>query len=271
MDQRWFADGSPGALPRCGPGRDGAAGGAARGALAEGAGHDVAAGVAVGAGLGYPGRPMGEYTGGEQATSWSGKDPDSGTAYVVRPPGLPAGAVPMYDDDTQAVVGFRVGSGGVYRIYDLQGEMVGMYEEPLQTPLFDPLDFIFIFGGVFRALGKATFGAATRTAVVGGMRGVVATMGEATAAMLRASMRRLLAGELKFTTTTAARMATKGRHVPLQILKLAIRYGKRAPDPQGVAGAFEYTIPMARNGVDYTLKVVLREADNTILHFHYFK
>jgi hypothetical protein len=214
---------------------------------------------------------MGEYSGGEQATPWSGKDPDAGTAYIVRPPGLPAGATPLYDDDTQAVVGFRAGTQGVYRIYDLNGEMVGMYEEPLQTPLFDPLDFIFVFGGVFRALGKAAFGAATRTAVVGGMRAMVTTLGEATVAALRASTRRLLAGEIKFTATTAARMATKGRHVPVQILKLAIRYGKRAPDPQGVVGAFEYTIPMVRNGVDYTLKVVLREADNTILHFHYFK
>jgi hypothetical protein len=110
-----------------------------------------------------------------------------------------------------------------------------------------------------------------RTIVVGGMRGLVTPLGRGTVDALRASMRRLLPLELNFTKTTLAHMATKGRHVPVSILKLAIRYGKRAPDPDGVPGAFQYTIPMMRNGVEYTLKVVLREADKTVLHFHYFR
>lgn len=214
---------------------------------------------------------MDEYTGTEQAMSWSGTNADPGAIYVVRPPGLPPGAVPLYDDESEAIVGFRTGTSGVYNIYDLDGNNVGMYEEPLQTPLFDPIDLIFIFGGLFRSLGKAGVGVATRRAAAGGMRGLVVTLGRASLPMLRASVRQVLAGELKFTATTAARMAIKARYVPLHILKLAVRHGKRVPDPQGVIGAFEYTIPMTRNGVAYTLKVVLREADNTILHFHYFK
>jgi hypothetical protein len=217
-------------------------------------------------------RTMGEYTGSEQAFPWSGASPEPGVPFVVRPPGLPVAAVPLYDDDLQAVVGFRWESAtGVYRVYDLNGEFVSMYEEPLQTPLLDPIDLIFIFGGIFRAAVRGATGAATRTALAGGMRGLVVTLGEGAVAALRASMRRLLETDLKFTATTAARMAAKGRHVPVHILKLAIRHGKRIPDPQGIAGAFEYTVPMVRNGVGYTLKVVLREADNTVLHFHYFR
>lgn len=215
---------------------------------------------------------MGGYTGAEESTSWSGQSPEPEAVYVVRPPALPSVAVPIYDHESQAVIGFRwERTTGVYFIYDLHGEFVSIYEEPLQTPLFDPIDLVFVVGGAFRALARGAAGAATRkAAVVSGMRGLVTVVSEGALVALRASMRRLFSFELKFTVATSARMAAKGRHVPVHILKLAIRYGKRAPDPQGAAGAFEYSIPMIRNGVRYTLKVVLREADNTVLHFHYF-
>ena len=214
---------------------------------------------------------MENYTGVEQALPWNGVVPEPDGVYVVRPPGVPANAAPLYDDESQAVVGFRSGSQGVYRFYDLEGTMIGMYEEPLETPLFDPIDLIFVFGGLFRTLARVGSRTMTRVAIVGGIRGVVTNLSASVAVALRATLRRILAGELKFTATTSARMATKGRYVPVHILKLAIRHGNRALDPQGVVGAFEYTIPMIRNNVQYTLKVVLREADNTILHFHYFR
>ena len=74
---------------------------------------------------------------------------------------------------------------------------------------------------------------------------------------------------LKFTATTAAHMATKGRYVPVHILHLAIKYGKRSADPQKIKGAFLYTTKMLRNGKEYVLEVVVRESDWTILHFLY--
>jgi hypothetical protein len=214
------------------------------------------------------------YSGDEPAIPWSGSSPEGSVVFVVRPPRLPAGAVPLYDDDQQTVIGFRTESSGVYRIYDLEGNFVGMDEKGLETPLLDPIDFIFIFGGAFRILGRAGARAAVSAgarASVAGVRALITTVGEGIALALRATLRRLLAGELKFTATTAARMATKGRFVPVHILRLAVRYGARAVDPQGARAAFEYTIPMIKNGVQYTLKVVLRETDNTILHFHYFR
>ena len=76
-------------------------------------------------------------------------------------------------------------------------------------------------------------------------------------------------GPLNFTVTTARYMEEPARRVPHHILKLAIRLGTRSPDPQGVTGAFRYVIPMFRNGREYTLEVVIREADKTVLHFLY--
>jgi hypothetical protein len=213
-----------------------------------------------------------EYTGTEPATTWNGRTNEPAAAFVVRPPGLPASAVPLYDDEERAVIGYRWESvRGVYRIYDLNGEMVGMTEDGLETPLLDPIDLIFLAGGLVRALGRASAGVAARATVVGGMRALIRTLGAPLIATLRASLRQLVAGEIKFTATTAAHMAEKGRYVPVHILRLAIRHGTRVADTRGAAGAFQYTTQMFKNGVPYTLKVVLREADNTILHFHYFR
>ncbi len=62
----------------------------------------------------------------------------------------------------------------------------------------------------------------------------------------------------------------------MTILKLAVRFGVREADPQGVPGAFQYTIKMfkavttigapARESV---LRVVVRERNWTVLHFDY--
>jgi hypothetical protein len=57
------------------------------------------------------------------------------------------------------------------------------------------------------------------------------------------------------------------RHVPVHILHLALKYGRRARDPQRVQGAFPYTIKMLKNGKEYALEIVVREKDWTILHF----
>ena len=73
-------------------------------------------------------------------------------------------------------------------------------------------------------------------------------------------------------------MANPGRMVPVHILHLAIKFGRRGPDPQKVAGVFRYEVPMIRlvkRGSVYvretkTLEVVVRESDWTILHFMYF-
>ena len=62
-------------------------------------------------------------------------------------------------------------------------------------------------------------------------------------------------------------MEMRGRHVPVHIPHLALEYGRRAPDPQRVQGAFLYTIKMLKNGMEYALEIVVREKDWTILHF----
>lgn len=142
-----------------------------------------------------------------------------------------------------------------------------MEEVGLESPLLDPIDLIVLFGGLLRAIGKGTGSIAARavgrgSVVIGGR-----TLSAAVTGAMRTAFRRLSVQSLKFTATTAERMATRGRYVPVHILHLALKYGRRSPDPQRVQGAFLYTIKMLKNGKEYALEVIVREKDWTILHF----
>ncbi len=80
---------------------------------------------------------------------------------------------------------------------------------------------------------------------------------------------RTLAGQLRFTKTTAAHMANPGRYVPRHILANAIKYGKRMPDPQGAKGAIKIVTQMTKNEKNLNLEIIYRKSDKTILHFLY--
>lgn len=212
-------------------------------------------------------------------TSQQSEDP----VWVV-PPGVRPGSVSIYDtEDTHAVIGFKYSSGGYWEVFDLEGKLVEAGEIGLEQPLIDPIDIVagLLTGGLLsggRAASKAvTKGAAgmveraaAETAAEAGFRALLRTIGRKSIDAIRATYRALkFRGPLNFTVTTAQRMADPARRVPEYILKLALRFGKREADPQKAAGAFRYAITMFKNGKPYTLEVVIREADRTILHFLY--
>ena len=88
---------------------------------------------------------------------------------------------------------------------------------------------------------------------------------------MTAVFRDLLMGTLRFTPKAAQRMGESGRFVPVSILKIAIKYGARDADPGGGAGCMRYSVKMLRNEKEYTLRVIYRLKDSTIVHFHYEK
>jgi hypothetical protein len=214
------------------------------------------------------------YTGTEKACELEDVASEEGAVFEVRPPKIPAEAVPVYDDVLNAVVGYRYEStGGVYRLLDLDGNIVGIEEKGLETPLIDPIDLLFFMGGIFRGIGKGAVTGVARTAskvvATGAARVTTKRLVAVVVSSMRTVFKRLSVQSLKFTETTAARMATRGRYVPVHILHLALKYGKRVADPQGVKGAFLYTINLVKNGEEYALEIVVREKDWTILHFLY--
>lgn len=227
------------------------------------------------------------YTGDEPAVRLmpQGLPTGAGAEFAFWPQGVPLNAIPLYDEEFHAVVGFYHESGGLTRVYDLQGRLVSFEEAGLETPLIDPFD-IFLFGGTIRAVTRGAFNLFSRSgskAAIRASAGMAAFMssraaGHAIGHSLRLTFRALTRRSLQFTTTTAARMADPSRHVPAHILQQAIETGTRTLDPRGAAGAAQYTSELhrlVRYGNDYrwqqyTLKVVVRESDWTVLHFHYF-
>lgn len=182
--------------------------------------------------------------------------------------------IPIVDGD--CVIGFKNYSFGTERIYDSQGKIISVNEKGLKHPLLDPLDVIFVGGSVARSVLRGgiriSFGDALKTGLSVGTE----ILDSNTISILRRNFLLQNTRELKFTNTTLERMNSPSRYVPIPILKLAIRYGKRRPDTDGVARCFEYTIPMTRwsrtTGGDptrYILEVVVREKDWTVMHFLY--
>jgi hypothetical protein len=194
---------------------------------------------------------------------------------------------PIYDGEAGAIIGYMHSNSGYYEFYDLSGRMIGSDEIPVEEPLVDPIDFVFLVGGLARGVGRTAIKLGVRAAASVGSKAVIRGLTSVAFAGMRSAFRTILSVRtLKFTATTAQRMATKGRYVPTHLLKMAIRYGAREPDPQGVKGAFKYTLKLIRSdpniapglnpsaswaGKTYTLNVVVKEelTSSTVLHFHY--
>ncbi len=202
----------------------------------------------------------------------------NGECFAVTPTyKLPHNAQPVVDDQTGVCIGYSVAHGpGLWRIYDAEGRFATLEESPLETPFIDPLDIVLFTFGAFRLLrtGRALLetAASSRMSIA---------LSEASLNILKGRFKfGLSAIRLKFTRTTAARMADPGRYIPIQILEKAIRFGSRRPDVQEVAGQFEYRIGMSRlskriEGTrivyyhkDYILHVVVNERDWTVVHIH---
>lgn len=200
------------------------------------------------------------------------------TAFAVAVPSLPHGARPIIDDQSGACVGFiHEGAKNVWHIFDVSGHCVGIEESPLETPLIDPYDLILIGPAVVKFM-RAGFSAVARLATGRAAVSATSKITSRILPLLRSRLQGLSVKRLQFTETTAKHMANPGRFVPVHILHLAIKYGKRIPDPQKVAGVFRYEIRMSRfvkRGRTFvreqkTLEVVVRESDWTILHFMYY-
>lgn len=200
------------------------------------------------------------------------------TAFAVAVPSLPHGARPIIDEQSGTCVGFiHEGAKNVWHVFDVSGQYVGIDEAPLETPLVDPYDLVLI-GSAALKLIRTGFNTVSR--LVTGRAAVSATsrMTSRMLPLLRSRLQGLPVRRLQFTETTAKHMVNPGRFVPVHILHLAIKYGRRMPDPQKVAGVFRYEIEMSRfvkRGTIFirerkTLEVVVRESDWTILHFMYY-
>ena len=91
------------------------------------------------------------YSGAEPGIPESGvKEAAAGGDYFqVTRGNVPAGSIPIFDDHSHAVIGYRTPYiGGVARLYDLDGRQVGMDELGLESTWFDPIDLMQLCNGI---------------------------------------------------------------------------------------------------------------------------
>lgn len=208
------------------------------------------------------------------------------------PPEVPGGALPIFDEEIGNVVGFRwvdptvdeeLAEYAPYKIYDLEGRVIEeqtIFDPPLQ-PSYLIEDLILLFSGAGAALRILRGGGGLAVRVAGRQLARGAAYGVSAAVISRSALTGLRMAwrvmttrqVFKFTETAARHMGEPGRQAPVQILQLAVRYGRKTPDPQGVSGLFMYTIPIrvVRNGrsSEKVLEVLMRDKDFTIFHFLY--
>jgi|GEM_PF-3256391 len=95
--------------------------------------------------------PALSYAVDEPSLAWdNAKRPRSAGLFEIRPPAVSIDALPIYDTDLDTVIGYREEFAGVSHIYALDGS-IQISEKPLESPLFDPFDALFIVGGLWRA------------------------------------------------------------------------------------------------------------------------
>ncbi len=223
-----------------------------------------------------------------KTTQYSGMEPGiilphlpsniGGDAFAVEIPSLPYGAHPIIDERNNDCVGFvQESTSKVWRIFGLSGELLRIEEAPLEAPTIDPYDLILVAPAALKFV-RAGFAPMVRIATGQASDFATAKITSDVLSMLRSRVRGLSVQRLQFTNKTANHMANPGRFVPVHILHLAIKYGRRLPDPQQIPGVFRYEIRMTRfvkrgdgyTRVQKTLEIVVREADWTILHFMYY-
>ncbi len=195
----------------------------------------------------------------------------------------PSYYTPIIDEHEGLCVGYmHKGTSTLYDIYDYNGTFVNRFEPPLESPLLDPLDLILI-GPVFLKGIKAGYQALKFVTKRGAIVRISSFIVEHWITLLRGRMKwGLSPAALKFASTPARHMAETARYVPLSILEMAIRFGRRLPDLKGASGRMlqRYEIDILRSkriqkGVEvyenkkYTLEVVVDESTWTIVHFLY--
>lgn len=198
------------------------------------------------------------YSGLEKAIPFPDIKPNSSLGFFeIRSVTIPSDAVPIFDEEFGAVIGYRRESLGVTITFDVGGRVVDIQEIPLEKPLIDPIDLVAL-GGVAAISVRKILQAASRLSAPGAIgSGLLQVLAEQITATLRTAFRAITSRPIKFTATTVARMNDRNRFVPVHILKIALKYGRKSPDPQRVKGAFLYKIPMTKNGRSFTLEVVL--------------
>ncbi|MEG0279934.1 MAG: hypothetical protein RR510_10980 [Morganella sp. (in: enterobacteria)] len=188
---------------------------------------------------------------------------------------VPEGVTPIIDESTGLCIGYLYGMNGVYHIYDINGHYQTVYEIPLESPLFDPLDLLLIGGVVAKLCGRTSLlmrGGATRAVSSGGVKLSMQIVSSLKSRLTLSSA----ATKMKYSPQAARAMSDRSRYVPDYILSKVIRNGRQTEILIAASGEqfnkYSMTIKKYRYGgqlMDVYLNVIVDADKKIITEFNY--
>ncbi|WP_454764356.1 hypothetical protein [Cupriavidus campinensis] len=196
------------------------------------------------------------------ALTWTGHYAAPAALFEIRPPRIPRDVRPVFDEDLDCIIGYQRGFGERYHLYDLNGDMMAIWEGMKDSLPAGKRDPLLVVGGLWAANVRGI------TALA--LPGTGSAMAATTLALLRKRFSGLSPAPLLFTAAGHANMDDPKRFVPVHILRLAMRHGERIKPPPDLPGAARYLARMTIRRRPYMLDVVTANANATIVQFEYW-
>lgn len=197
------------------------------------------------------------------AKPWTGRYPVSSGLFEVRPARMPRDVLPVFDDDLDCIVGYQRAFADRCHLFDLNGDMLGVWEAMTALPPPAERGSLMVVGGLWKANVRGM------TAL--GLNGSGMALAPAMLAQLRSRFAALADTPLLYAEAAHARMSDPQRFVPVHILRLAMRHGERIAPPEGLKGVARYMIGLRIRQLPFMLDLVTAHAGATIVAFNYWR
>jgi len=197
------------------------------------------------------------------ARTWTGRYAVSAGLFEIRPARIPSDVTPVFDDDLDCIIGYQRSFARRCHLFDLNGEMLSVWEDTRELPPPEKRDSLMVVGGLWKANVRGM------TAL--GLYGSGLALAPTTLARLRNRFARLARAPLLFAEAAHARMSDAQRFAPVHILRLAMRHGEQHDPPPGLNGVSHYLARLQIRRLPFMLDLVTADKDTTIVRFEYWR
>jgi len=171
--------------------------------------------------------------------------------------------MPVFDDDLDCIIGYQRSFARRCHLFDLNGEMLGVWEDTRELPPPEKRDSLLVVGGLWKANVRGM------TAL--GLYGSGMALAPTTLARLRNRFARLAQAPLLFAEAAHGSMSDAQRFAPVHILRLAMRHGEQHSPPPGQSGVSRYLARLFVRRLSFTLELITADKDTTVVRFDYWR
>lgn len=194
---------------------------------------------------------------------WTGRHVMPAALFEIRPRLLPHDVQPIFDEDRDCILGYYRRYGHRSYLYDLNANMVALWEDKTKCPRPEKRDPVLAVGGLWKeGMRGTTQVSLTATGI---------TLAPKILSSLRDRFDDLAAPPLLYREAAMTRMQDAHRYAPTHILRLAMRHGERAEPPHGMPRAMRYIAAMLVRRQPFLLDVVTTNVNTTVVQFDYWR